>query len=117
MEKKLRQKARKKSTLVVDEIVEADTKNDFVAAVPVSNSFDPLGKTSIAEIEAKEETANLEAGYDLSSKDLSENKPPDIQIAAPHSESKDSVMEMNAAEFSKLLDDCITNFRSKQGSK
>jgi hypothetical protein len=39
-----------------------------------------------------------------------------IEIAAPQSEAKDNVMEMSAAEFSKLLDDDITNFRSKQGS-
>ena len=30
---------------------------------------------------------------------------------------EDNVMEMNAAQFSKLLDDCISNFRSEQGSK
>ena len=53
----------------------------------------------------------------LSSRDLNQNKPPDIETATPQSKAKDNVKEMNAAEFSKLLDDCITNFRSKQDSK
>ena len=50
------------------------------------------------------------------SSDLDPDKPLDIAIAAPESETKDNVMEMNAEELSKLLDDIITNFRAKQSS-
>ena len=51
------------------------------------------------------------------SRDLNQNEPPDTQAVASQSETKDNLMEMNTEEFSKLLDDCITNFRAKQGSK
>ena len=50
-------------------------------------------------------------------RDFNQNKAPAIQVAAYQSETKDNVMEMNAEEFSKLLDDCPTNFMAKQGSK
>ena len=50
------------------------------------------------------------------SSDLDPDKPLDIAIAAPESETKDNVMEINAEELSKLLDDIITNFRAKQSS-
>ena len=83
----------------------------------MSNSFDPLGKLSIAELEEIDETGNLEADPNLSSRDLNQNKPPDLQTVAPQSETKENVIYMNAAEFSKLLDDCITNFRSKQAKR
>ena len=83
----------------------------------MSNPFEPLGKISTAELEDKEETANLETDPNLSSRDINQNKPPDNQTVEPQPETKENVIEMNAAEFSKLLDECITNFRSKQGSK
>ena len=118
MEKKKRQKERKKSTLLEDKLEEeAELENDLVPAVPVSNPFEPLGKISTADLEDKDETANLETDPNLSSRDINQNKPPDNQTVEPQPETKENVIEMNAAEFSKLLDECITNFRSKQGSK
>ena len=54
--------------------------------------------------------------HNLISRDFNQNKPPGIQAAASQSEPRDNLMEMNAEEFSKLLFDCITNFRAKQSS-
>lgn len=116
MEKKKRQKERRKSTLLEDKLEEeAELENDLVPAVPVSNPFEPLGKISTADLEDKDETANLETDPNLSSRDINQNKPPDNQTVEPQPETKENVIEMNAAEFSKLLDECITNFslRSK----
>ena len=121
--KKVRQKE-KKELLIKESNVRKDVENDPIEILErnVKNSFN-----SLQDIDLVRESNNIVPDDKVkdakdftepnlsSSSDLNQNKPPDIDNAAPESETKDNVLEMSAEELSKFSSDCVANFRLRQG--
>ena len=83
LEKKMRQKARKKLTLLEDGVEEkADLENNFVTDVPVSNLFEPLGTESSAELEEKVKTDLDPTSVTDSNRDINSMTHPSMQLCS-----------------------------------